>query len=154
MSLVEISKTLARRVNRVPRDDRAAFTYNPLDYAREPHEMYLNKYGSGTKEVLLVGMNPGPFGMAQTGVPFGDVSLVRDWMKISGNVGAPKKQHAKRIVNGFECTRSEVSGTRLWSFAKERFSTPKRFFKRFFVANYCPLVFMEESSRNSRQTPS
>lgn len=93
-------------------------------------------------------MNPGPFGMAQTGVPFGDVAMVRDWMKISGKVGRPKNEHPKRLVTGFECERSEVSGTRLWNFAQERFKTPARFFKRLFVVNYCPLVFMEEGGRN------
>ena len=126
----------------------AAFTYNPLEYARVPHELYLKKYGEGPKEVLLLGMNPGPFGMAQTGVPFGDVSFVRDWMKIDGRVDAPTSEHPKRKVTGFACSKSEVSGTRLWSFAQDRFGTPEAFFARFFVVNYCPLVFMEESGKN------
>jgi single-strand selective monofunctional uracil DNA glycosylase len=93
-------------------------------------------------------MNPGPFGMAQTGVPFGDVSMVRDWLKLEEPIGRPKREHPKRPISGFACARSEVSGTRLWGWAKDRFATPARFFERFFVANYCPLVFMEESSRN------
>ncbi len=96
----------------------------------------------------MVGMNPGPFGMAQTGVPFGEISKVRDWMKISAPVDAPKRQHPKRLIQGFECTRKEVSGDRLWTWAEERFETPNKFFKRFFVWNYCPLVFMEGSGRN------
>lgn len=148
MSLVEISRVLRQDVDCVPHDERAAFTYNPLEYARAPHEMYLNEYGAGNKEVLLVGMNPGPFGMAQNGVPFGDTQMVSGWLKISGKVGKPKKEHEKRLITGFDCARSEVSGTRLWSFAKDHFQTPKKFFKRFFVANYCPLVFMEEGGRN------
>jgi single-strand selective monofunctional uracil DNA glycosylase len=122
--------------------------YNPLDYAREPHERYLRKYGPGTKRVVLLGMNPGPFGMAQTGVPFGDVRCVRDWLGVAGEVMRPKHEHPKRPVLGFECERSEVSGTRLWGWARDRFGTPERFFKNFFVVNYCPLVFMEESCKN------
>lgn len=93
-------------------------------------------------------MNPGPFGMAQTGVPFGDVRMVRDWLGISLKVDAPKGEHPKRPVLGFDCVRSEVSGTRLWGWTRERFSTPERFFARFFVLNYCPLCFMEASGRN------
>jgi single-strand selective monofunctional uracil DNA glycosylase len=122
--------------------------YNPLTYARKPYEAYLNRYGAPPKEVMLLGMNPGPWGMAQTGVPFGEVSLVREWLAIDEPVGAPKVSHPKRPVTGFGCLRSEVSGKRLWGWAKKRFKTPEKFFSRFFVANYCPLVFMEESGKN------
>jgi single-strand selective monofunctional uracil DNA glycosylase len=93
-------------------------------------------------------MNPGPFGMAQTGVPFGDVRMVRDWLRIEGDVRRASNEHPKRPVLGFACTRSEVSGSRLWGWAKERFKTPEAFFENHFVANYCPLVFMEQSGRN------
>jgi single-strand selective monofunctional uracil DNA glycosylase len=41
-----------------------------------------------------------------------------------------------------------VSGQRLWGWARENFRTPQRFFERFFVANYCPLAFIEASGRN------
>src|SRR5688572_32536315 len=93
-------------------------------------------------------MNPGPFGMAQTGVPFGDVAMVRDWLGIVAAVAKPRDEHPKRPVLGFECQRSEVSGARLWGWARARFGTPQRFFERFFVANYCPLAFMESSGAN------
>lgn len=122
--------------------------YNPLVYARASYDEYLRRYGTPPREVLLLGMNPGPFGMAQTGVPFGEVSMVRDWLGISVPVGKPPDEHPKRIVSGFECPRSEVSGARIWRWARDRFGTPERFFARFFVLNYCPLVFMEESGRN------
>ncbi len=123
-----------------------SFVYNPLEYARRPWDLFVERFGGAPKEVLFLGMNPGPFGMAQTGVPFGEVSLVRDWMGISGPVGRPVREHPKRRILGFEHTRSEVSGARLWGWAKGRFGEP--FFERFFVANYCPLIFLEESGRN------
>ena len=147
-SLVEISRELSRRVSTLSFAAPVDRVYNPLDYAREPHELYLSRYGSSPKEVLLLGMNPGPFGMAQTGVPFGDVAMVRDWLKIEAPVAKPRDEHPKRPVLGFACPRAEVSGTRLWGWARDRFGTPQRFFKRFFVANYCPLAFMEASARN------
>ncbi|HEY4156916.1 MAG TPA: uracil-DNA glycosylase family protein [Polyangiaceae bacterium] len=148
MGLPEISRELSRRVAALSFKPPVAYLYNPLEYARAPHEAYLKRYGAGPKRVLLVGMNPGPFGMAQTGVPFGDVSMVRDFLGITGAVGKPKREHPKRLVSGFACTRGEVSGTRLWGFAKERFKTAERFFKDFFVTNYCPLVFMEAGGKN------
>ena len=96
----------------------------------------------------MLGMNPGPWGMVQTGVPFGEVAAARDWLKVSAEVGKPDKEHPKRQVAGFDCHRSEVSGERLWGWAKERFGTPNKFFKRFFVVNHCPLAFLEEGGRN------
>lgn len=148
MSLVAVSRRLSARVARLQFGSPVTHVYNPLEYAREAHERYLERYGTPPKEVVFVGMNPGPFGMAQTGVPFGDVKMVRDWMRISVPIKGPANQHAKRPVLGFDCARSEVSGTRLWGWAKERFGTAEAFFRRFCVLNYCPLCFMEGSGRN------
>jgi single-strand selective monofunctional uracil DNA glycosylase len=125
-----------------------AYVYNPLRYARAPHEAYLERFGAKRGRIVLLGMNPGPFGMAQTGVPFGEVGFVRDWLKLEGDVGRPSPEHPKRPIEGFACTRSEVSGSRLWGWARDRFETPRRFFSRFYVMNYCPLVFMEDTGRN------
>jgi len=122
--------------------------YNPLEYARAPYVQYFNRYASRPKEVVLLGMNPGPWGMAQTGVPFGEVSAVKEWLHIEAPVNAPLEMHPKRPVAGFACSRSEVSGKRLWGWARNTFGTPERFFSRFFVANYCPLLFIEASGRN------
>ena len=125
-----------------------AYVYNPLVYARPSWDLYCEKYGQGRPEALLWGMNPGPFGMSQSGVPFGEVNYARDWLGLEAPVGKPPREHSKRPVEGFACRRSEVSGARLWGWAKDSFGTPEAFFSRFFIANYCPLVFMEESGRN------
>jgi single-strand selective monofunctional uracil DNA glycosylase len=122
--------------------------YNPLVYAWNTHEDFLRRFGGGEGRVVLLGMNPGPFGMAQTGVPFGEIAAVRDWMGVRGEIGRPTIEHPKREVLGFDCPRSEVSGRRLWSWAQESFAGPDEFFDRFFVLNYCPLSFMEASGKN------
>jgi single-strand selective monofunctional uracil DNA glycosylase len=147
-ALVEISANLADRVEELAFPS-VPFVYDPLVYAREPHEAYLRRWGArAPRELLLLGMNPGPFGMAQTGVPFGDVAMVRDFVGITGRVGKPPHEHPRRPVTGFDCRRSEVSGTRFWGWARSRFETAEHFFARAFVANWCPLVFMEETGRN------
>ncbi|WP_420426837.1 uracil-DNA glycosylase family protein [Algiphilus sp.] len=148
MKLLDISRALSASVSTLRFGDPVACIYNPLDYAGAPHAQYLQRFGTPPREILLLGMNPGPFGMAQTGVPFGDVSIVRDWMGIEAPVAQPEHPHPKRPIQGFACTRSEVSGSRLWGWARDRFGSAEAFFARFFVANYCPLVFMEESGRN------
>jgi len=124
------------------------YVYNPLIYARRSYDLYLKRYGAKPKEIILLGMNPGPWGMAQTGIPFGEVNLVRDWLQIEAPINQPEKMHPKRTIQGFACTRSEVSGRRLWGWVQKHFKTPQKFFSRFLILNYCPLIFMEESGRN------
>jgi single-strand selective monofunctional uracil DNA glycosylase len=125
-----------------------AHVYNPLDYAWEAHAAYVRKFVNGPRRVVFLGMNPGPFGMAQTGVPFGEVAAVRDWMGLCLPVGTPVRAHPRRPVEGFACRRSEVSGRRLWGWAAERFGEAGSFFRDCFVLNYCPLLFLEETARN------
>ncbi|MFH2204616.1 MAG: uracil-DNA glycosylase family protein, partial [Elusimicrobiota bacterium] len=148
MHPVEITRQLAQDVKRLAFKPPAAYVYNPLEYAWKPHELYLTRYGAGRKEVLWLGMNPGPWGMAQTGIPFGEVNLARDWLGLEAPVGKPAREHPKRPVLGFATTRSEVSGARLWGWARDTFKTPERFFARHLILNFCPLSFVEESGRN------
>lgn len=122
--------------------------YNPLRYAWPAHRAYLEAFGATPKKAVFLGMNPGPWGMAQTGVPFGEISAVRDWMGIAAEIAKPPREHAKRPIEGFACKRSEVSGRRLWGLFAERFGTAEAFFAEYFVANYCPLVFMSETGAN------
>ncbi|MDA7757981.1 single-stranded DNA-binding protein [Opitutales bacterium] len=147
-SLVKVAKKLSEGVNSLSFGEPTSFIYNPLEYAWEIHQQYLQLAGHGKKKVVMLGMNPGPFGMAQTGVPFGEIPAVRDWMGLRGEVEKPSREHPKRPVEGLACTKSEVSGRRLWGLFSEKFPDAKDFFKDHFVANYCPLVFMEESGRN------
>ena len=146
--LKRIYRTLSQAVDGLHFAPPVTHVYNPLDYARAPAERYFELAATGGCEVLFLGMNPGPWGMAQTGVPFGTVTLVRDWLGIEAAVGKPHDEHPKRPIEGFTCGREEVSGSRLWGWARDRFGTPGQFFATFFVANYCPLVFMEASGRN------
>ena len=149
MTPMSISRWLAKEVAKLDFAPPTACVYNPLVYARRSHEAYLRQQVRDGVECLLVGMNPGPWGMAQTGVPFGEVGLVREFIGIDERGrSAADVLHPKRPIQGFACTRSEVSGRRLWGWAQERFGTAERFARLFFVTNYCPLVFMEESGRN------
>ena len=146
--LSDITDDLVRAVSRLSFKAPVHTVYNPLEYARPAWDEYCRMFGAAPREILILGLNPGPFGMAQTGVPFGEISAVRDWMGISAPIGRPPIEHPKRPVQGFDCERSEVSGRRLWGWAQTSFGSAATFFERFFVANYCPLVFMEDSGRN------
>lgn len=146
--LIASTARLAEELRELEFSPPVAYAYRTLDYTWEAHRMYLEKFGKGGKRVIFLGMNPGPFGMAQTGVPFGEVAAVRDWMGIETSIGKPEKEHPKRPIEGFQCQRSEVSGRRLWGLFAERFGTAKAFFKEHFVLNYCPLVWMSQTGAN------
>ena len=148
MKSTTLSQNLSTHLDALSFPPPVTHVYNPTHYARKSHDLYLKRFGSAPKEVIFLGMNPGPFGMTQTGVPFGEVSLVRDWMGIEAPVNTPPNMHPKRPITGFDCPRSEVSGKRLWGWARDRFGTPEAFFDRFFVWNYCPLAFMTETGAN------
>lgn len=149
MDLVTIARRLSKQAGKLAFGPPVTHVYNPLDYAWDVHREYLERFGDPPKEVLLVGMNPGPFGMVQTGVPFGEVTAARDWLELDGaGISKPAAEHPKRPILGFDTRRREVSGVRFWGWVRQRFATPERFFERFFVGNYCPLAFLEDSGRN------
>jgi len=142
-ALIGAARALSQTVAAMRFAAPVSHVYNPLDYAWAIHEHYLRRYGAGRKRVVFIGMNPGPFGMAQTGVPFGEIDAVRDWLGLAGAVGKPATENPKRPVEGFACARSEVSGRRLWGLFRERFGSADAFFAEHFVANYCPLAFFD-----------
>lgn len=146
--LIDAARDLRNDVDRLKFKPPVTHVYNPLDYAWRVHEAYLRRCANGRKRVVFLGMNPGPFGMAQTGVPFGEITAVRDWMKIEMPVGRPVREHSERPVEGFGCQRSEVSGRRLWGLFAGRFGSAEEFFAGHFVANYCPLAFFDQAGRN------
>jgi len=148
VNLETITDELLDELRPLKFDAPVTHVYNPLEYARAPYSQYLRRFAKSPKEIVLIGMNPGPWGMAQTGIPFGEVTAVREWLEIEAPVDPPAKIHPKRPVTGFQCRRSEVSGKRIWGWAKKRFKTPQNFFARFFIANYCPLQFIEAGGRN------
>lgn len=147
LDLQNASRDLSLNLNKLkkPKD---VFVYNPLDYAQKSYFDYIARYAQAPVEGLFLGMNPGPFGMMQTGIPFGDIVSVKNFLKIQDGVEKPPKQHPKRPIEGFDCSRVEVSGSRLWGLFEKTYSNSDEFFKKFFVFNYCPLGFLSETGSN------
>lgn len=142
-ALIHAARTLCDALSELHFAAPVSHVYNPLTYAGSVHERYLQRFGNNRKRVVFVGMNPGPFGMVQTGVPFGEIAAVRDWMQLEGTIARPAQENPKRPIEGFDCPRSEVSGKRLWGLFAARFGTAENFFAEHFVANYCPLAFFD-----------
>lgn len=129
------------------------YIYNPLDYAWESHRLYLEKWVGKKGVNLFLGMNPGPFGMAQTGVPFGEVNAARGFLGCAAPVAKPVREHPARPVAGYSVSRSEVSGLRLWGLIEEHFGTAENFFSGNTVMNYCPLAFLDGGETAKNITP-
>ena len=125
-----------------------ACVYNPLRHAHQAVALYLERFGEAPKNAVFLGMNPGPWGMVQSGIPFGDVPMVRDWMGIKVPIDVPSNQHPKRPIEGFQCKRREVSGSRFWGLIRDCYGPPEAFFRDHIVLNYCPLAFMTDTGRN------
>lgn len=145
--LIAAAQKLSRTVSGLSFSVPVTHVYNPLDYAWACHEQYLRRYGEGSKRIVFVGMNPGPFGMTQIGVPFGEIAAARDWLRLDAPILKPTQENPARTIEGWACPRSEVSGRRLWGLFAERFGEADNFFAEHFVANYCPLAFFA-SARN------
>ncbi len=145
----QLSDSLQLLRARIPADA----VYDPTVYASEPHRNYLGLCAAGPRRVLMLGMNPGPWGMAQTGVPFGAVSMVSGWMGISGRIGHPDEEHPQRKVAGWQCTRDEVSGMRLWGLIRQLYGSAQDAFAELAVLNYCPLLLLEANGRGVRNLP-
>lgn len=143
-SLIDAARALSHEVGQLTFSPPVSHIYNPLEYAWAPHERYLQRYGAERKKIVFIGMNPGPFGMVQCGIPFGEIAAARDWMGIDAPVERPARENPKRPIEGFACLRSEVSGRRLWGLFQQRFGSAEAFFAEHFVANYCPLAFFDQ----------
>lgn len=146
--LIVAGRDLAEELRHLTFSDPVTHTYLTVDYAADGYEAYLKKFGNSRKKILFLGMNPGPYGMVQTGVPFGEIAVVREWMKLSPQVGKPEHEHPKRKITGMDCPKSEVSGRRLWGYFSEKFPNVEDFFVDHLVINFCPLVWMKDTGAN------
>jgi single-strand selective monofunctional uracil DNA glycosylase len=144
------AEELARRMEA---EGVADCVYNPLMYAWEIHEEYIRLSGGRGAKAILLGMNPGPHGMGQMGIPFAATSVVRDLLGISGiSVGKPALTHPKRPVHGLTHPKEEVSGTRLWGLLRDRYGGASKIFQNVFIVNHCPLMILD-GPRGTNVTP-
>lgn len=129
------------------------YVYNPLKYAWGVHQRYIQISGDGGAKTVMLGMNPGPHGMGQMGIPFAATSMVRNVLGISGiPVEQPSFPHPRRPVIGLEYPREEVSGTRIWGLLSETYGSSDRIFEKVFLVNHCPLMLLD-GERGTNVTP-
>ena len=124
------------------------WAYNPLDYAWEPHQEYIKRYGGLGAKTVMLGMNPG-HGMGNTGIPFGCPEQVKKYLKIKNlEVKQPNSLHPKRPVYGLDCPKPEVSGRRIWGLLSELYGTPEDALSNVYIINHFPLWMFNDSGQN------
>ena len=134
-------------------EGRIDVCYNPLDYAWDAHVAFLRRMGGSGARTVILGMNPGPHGMGQMGIPFAATSVVRDLLGITGiPVNQPETPDPRRPVVGLEYPREEVSGTRLWGLLAEHYGDAGAIASRVFLVNHCPLMLFS-GPRAANTTP-
>ena len=150
--LINLTEAFNNKLNKI----HFSFTgiiYNPLDYAKDNYYEYLQNYVNEYIDNIFLGMNPGPYGMVQTGIPFGEINYVKNYLKINNTVNKPKTEHCKKIITGMNTERSEISGFRFWSLIKSKYQTAELFAEKNAVLNYCPLCFIENTQKGKNITP-
>ncbi len=123
--------------------------YNVFEYAWQGWEAYIHKCAKLSAKIMLLGINPGPHGMLQTGIPFGSISAVRNYIGIhDADIKQPTVLHKNRPVDGMKYTKEEQSGLLLWNTIESLFTNSLNFFSHCFVINYCPLAFFTQKGEN------
>lgn len=143
--LIEAAASLRDDVDPLGRklvsEGRIDICYNPLMYAWDVHEEYLRRMGGLGAQTVMLGMNPGPHGMGQMGIPFAATSVVRELLGISDiQVNQPEIPDDRRPVIGLDYHKEEVSGTRLWGLLQKQYGDAETIASHVFLVNHCPLM--------------
>ncbi|MEE3270215.1 MAG: uracil-DNA glycosylase family protein, partial [Candidatus Thermoplasmatota archaeon] len=155
--LIEAAASLRDDVDPLGRklvsEGRIDICYNPLMYAWDVHEEYLRRMGGLGAQTVMLGMNPGPHGMGQMGIPFAATSVVRELLGISDiQVNQPEIPDDRRPVIGLDYHKEEVSGTRLWGLLQKQYGDAETIASHVFLVNHCPLMLFS-GPRASNITP-
>lgn len=146
--LLQYATALNEKLRKLSFNSPVQYVYNPVEYAYDMHAAFIKRYCQSEKKILLLGMNPGPWGMVQTGIPFGEINMVKEWYQIEAKINKPAIECPQREVMGLDCHRSEISGKRLYEYFKKVSHTPDNFFKNTYLYNYCPLALLQRGGNN------
>ena len=149
------SDLLAKALAAMPAMTMVSLIYDPMGLCLcDASGLLPNIRQFHQEKVVFLGMNPGPYGMVQSGIPFGEIAAVTEWLQLASTDSQTDERTPKATHHGLIVPRSEVSGRRLWGLFAERFTSAEDFFADHFILNYCPLAFLAETGRNITSTSS
>ena len=144
----------AQRWEKIAIQARAAGldVWNPPLYTEEIYRRFLQRYPPKPSPILLLGLNPGPHGMAQTGIPFTDCRTASQLLDISLPIpGKAPTDLARRLKKPTGRWRStyERSSLGIYRFLRLGWNNSlEDAFARVYFANPCPLLFLTAEGKN------
>jgi len=142
-----------RRWERFAKEARGAGlqVWNPALYALDIYQEYLTKFPPEPGAILALGLNPGPYGMAQTGIPFTDCRTASGAlgmeMTIPGKAPDDLISRLKK-ANGKWRGTYERSSLGMYRFLILAWGDIKTAYRNWFVGNPCPLLFLDPERWN------
>ncbi|NOJ92166.1 hypothetical protein HMI51_04300 [Corallococcus coralloides] len=125
------------------------YVYHPWVYACEPFARFLDTYGPRHPlDYLFLGLNPGPWGMTQTGIPFTDPTTVRTHLKLSGQVNTPGGTSPRVPVTGLDSKKKEGSAAAISALMGRRWGSVANCYKSGYVMNFCPMFMLDDLGVN------
>jgi single-strand selective monofunctional uracil DNA glycosylase len=149
----------ALRFEPMARRIRAATGWLVLDpgrYGERWHHRFRRCYPVGPRPLLVFGLNPGPYGMAQTGVPFTDLKrlefhLPRLWRELlAAREPVALPGLAPPSLRPFLTRTFESSSVRVYKFLERAFGSAEQAFRRVAFVNPCPLLFIDRATGENR----
>ena len=131
--------------------------WNPGSYGAPWHRVFREIYPLRERPILMFGLNPGPYGMGQTGIPFTDVRRLRQCLpKMALTLRERGREPrvpglAPRSLRRFFTREFESSAVRVYRFLELGWGSAEKGWRSVGVANSCPLLFLDPEGRN--QTP-
>jgi single-strand selective monofunctional uracil DNA glycosylase len=128
--------------------------WNPGLYAASWHALFRKEYPASAGCILVFGLNPGPYGMAQTGIPFTDLKRLREHLprlakglerrgcSLAGVGLAP------RSLRPYLSRTFESSAVRVYRFLSRGWGSAEDGWRSVVVANPCSLLFMDAAGEN------
>jgi single-strand selective monofunctional uracil DNA glycosylase len=129
---------------------------NPGRYGERWHARFRRAYPMSPRPLLVFGLNPGPYGMAQTGVPFTDLKRLESalpglWKDLvaSGEPvtrpGLAPPSLARHLTRTFES-----SSVRVYRFLERAYGRPELALREVVFVNPCPLLFIDPETGANR----
>jgi single-strand selective monofunctional uracil DNA glycosylase len=130
--------------------------WNPGVYGEPWHDRFRRCYPPGRHPLVLFGLNPGPYGMAQSGIPFTDIArlrsglprLARELMEAGEKVETPGL--APGSLRPYLGRTFESSSVRLYRFLERGWGSAETGWRQVVVANPCTLLFIDPASGKNR----
>ncbi len=130
--------------------------WNPGLYGETWHARFRRLYRPGQHPLVVFGLNPGPYGMAQTGIPFTDI---RRLVSALPDLAAELRGRGERVeppglappgLRPYLSRSFESSAVRVYRFLKKGWGGAERGWTEVVVANPCTLLFIDPAEGKNR----